>query len=252
MNGSKKPFEEQSEYKGAEITKKNLEEKVLERMQGVKLKYKLREAYDIQALREEMNMHFMMEIAKGNGNGALETYKSLNANLNECFNTAINGGKALAQYSMQRFTDYSNKTPHKYRNFISHFADNLTTISFVPLSESLRKSSENRYDRAPQELFVYNDRLKIVNNIMSALAFRKEERKFEGFLQNFASEYASNPKSEKLDKIIEQQLIPLAGKVSGESGLKTYQDRANYERQGIFQTIRRNIRNYLGGFRYDR
>ena len=231
----------------SKISKKvNLEELstlLNERFENVSEKYCSNQVYDIQRLREEIALHFVNEYANTPSIDVIKKYSKVNTALSSNFDISINSGKALAKYSMERFTDYNNECKHKYKNFIGHFLDNMNTKNYVPISSSFKMSESSRYDEATNELFLYTDRLKIINNMLTTLTFKSEELKFKSFLNDFAEEYQKNPASEKLDSIIEQKLFS----IMGVNNFSSYIDRTSYERKGFLGQIFGEVRNYFGG-----
>lgn len=222
-----------------------LEEKLQKTYGETPSEYNVAQSYDIQSLRKEMNLHFMEEYAQKESKGVIEKYTKMNDSVQEKFLLAIEAGKALANYSMERFTDYNNKSPHKYTNFISQIVDNLCTSKYTTFKESFNKSTRNRYEVGSSDLFLYYDRLKVVNNIMTSLTFGKDNE-FKEFLDEFGQEYKENPMSSNLDKLIEEKLLS-----DSDKDLESFQNRTNYERKGVFPTFMGNVRRYFGGDIYD-
>jgi len=246
MNDSKNPLQAGKAEEGFSISEEKLEEKLLEQKKDIPTSYCLNQAYDIQSLRDELNLHFMKDYVESPDkvSETAEKYASFNSMINKYFELSVRAGKSLSKYSMERFTDYDNEVSHKYRNFVSHFVDNLRTDEYVSMSESLKTSDKKKYDQANKDLYLYYDRLKIINNLMSSLVFKEDERRHEGFLKEFADEFDKNPKSENLDRIIEKGLLP---KNADEKTIVRYQDRKNYERKGIFPKVMTHIKTYFGG-----
>jgi proteasome lid subunit RPN8/RPN11 len=214
-----------------------------DRFGTIKEKYSLEQAYDINRLREEMAWHFINDYSQNPSYETAERFARKNSLLVKNFDMAVNAGKALAKYSMERFTDYNNESPHKYTNFIAHFLSNMDTRDYISMNSSFRTSKENRYDRATEKLFLYDERLKIINNMLTALTFKPEESKLTPFLTEFAKEYQMNPASENLDSIIENKLLS----VMEAGNYDSYADRTSYERKGVLEKIFGDVRNYFGG-----
>jgi hypothetical protein len=119
----------------------------------------------------------------------------------------------------------------------------MNTKSYVPLSSSFKLSENSKYDKATDKLFLYEDRLKIINNMLTTLSFKSEDLKLKPFLTEFAAEYQKNPSSEKLDLIIEQKLLA----VMGVNNFNSYIDRTFYERKGVLGKIFGEVKEYFGG-----
>jgi proteasome lid subunit RPN8/RPN11 len=214
-----------------------------ERFENVAEKYASNDVYDIQRLRDEMAWHFVSDYAADSSHDVVKKFIKLNSVISNNFDVAVNAGKALAKYSMERFTDYNNECKHKYKNFIGHFLDNMNTKDYVPISASLKMSKNSRYDQATDRLFLYNDRLDIINNMLTTLSFKSDELKFKPFLNAFAEEYQKDPASEKLDSIIEKKLLSTLDN----GNFSSYADRASYERKGVLGKIFSEVKNYFGG-----
>jgi proteasome lid subunit RPN8/RPN11 len=205
--------------------------------------YSLAKSYDIQRLREEMTWNFINKYANNSSIDTVKEFADANLKVSNNFNIAVNAGKALAKYSMERFTDYGNKCTYNYKNFMGHFLENMNTTNYVPIGTSFKMSENSRYDKATDKLFLYEDRLKIINNILTTLNFNSKESKITSFLIEFAGEYQKNPSSVNLDSIIEQKLLS----AMGASDFNSYKDRTSYERKGIISKIFGEMKGYFGG-----
>lgn len=234
---------------GFSVKLSDLEEKLKTKFADVAEKYCLEQSYDIQTLRDEINLHFIKDYVTKETEETYIKYLSFNSSVNNSFKKAISAGKALAKYSMERYTDCDNKIPHKYRNFVTHFVSNLDTAKFISMDEAMEESIKNKLEKSTSELFLYHDRLKIINNLNSSMVFNKDNENYYHFLEEFSAEFENNPKSEKLDMIIEEGLIKLN---NPKANLISFRDRDNYERKGVLPTILSGIGNYFAGGRNGR
>ncbi len=216
-----------------------------DRLENVSDKYSLAKSYDINRLREELILHFIHSYSTEPTIDVVNKFARINSNVSNNFDIAVNAGKSLAKYSMERFTDYNSECKHKYKNFIGHFLDSMNTNNYSSLSSGFKFGESSKYDKATDKLFLYEDRLKIINNMFTTLTFKSEELKLKPFLMDFAEEYQKNPASEKLDSIIEQKLFSVMG-VTG-NNLESYVDRTSYERKGIIGKIFGEVKDYFGG-----
>ncbi|MGV8087386.1 MAG: Mov34/MPN/PAD-1 family protein [Candidatus Woesearchaeota archaeon] len=214
-----------------------------ERFENIPERYNSNKVYDIHNLREEIALHFINEYSLNPSQDIVTKFAKINNALSENFDISVNAGKALSKYSMERFTDYNNECKHKYKNFIGHFLSNMDTTKYVSLDSSFDVSKNSKYDKATEELFLYHNRLRIINNMLTTLTFKSNQSKFKSFFSEFSSEYQKNPESEKLDLIIEQKLLsPM-----GVNDFSTYVDRVSYERKGIITNIFSEVKKYFGG-----
>ncbi|MFH1400818.1 MAG: Mov34/MPN/PAD-1 family protein [Nanoarchaeota archaeon] len=208
------------------------------RFDGVNATYSLERSYDIGRLRDEINLHFMRDATAAEPDkiaGILEGYQSVAKMVERHFNLAVRAAKAISQYSMNRYTDANGTGTHRYTNLAANIANTLNSADYVSATSAISKAHAYRNDEAADQLLLYHDRLRVVNNIMTSLVFDRNERRHMAFLEGIATAYETGTDG-AVDGAIEEHLVPGMG-----AAATAYQDRANYRREGILFDITRHL-----------